>query len=141
MADIDKMLGTIDPRLVVQIITVLPRETGGDGKDDKRRLKSLRKQLSSARRTLRGCKQEKSKVKWTDEVERLQREVDRASERLNGPALMVNEHLTHKRVQLENQLDQAQDDLARACTPKDATRWRARVAVLQGQLDHVMSSC
>ena len=130
MADIDQMLGNLDPRLVVQIITVLPRETGSDGRDEKRRLRSLRKKLSHAHVVLSTCSKAEKKSKWTAEVERLRREITSTRERISSAVFLANEPLARRQVQL----DQAQDQLRSACTAKDATRCRARIAALQKRL-------
>ena len=66
--DVDAMLGSIDQRLVVQVITLLPKRCA---RDDQQEIDLLRRKLQHAQRTLSRCKATKSKKRWTAEVERL----------------------------------------------------------------------
>ena len=79
MADIDAMLGTIDPRLVVEVVTVLPRDNSRTRTAvSDARIKPLEKKLHAARRTLKQCTKKKAVQRWTEEVAQLQKAVTKA---------------------------------------------------------------
>ena len=63
-AEIDTMLSSIDSRLVVHVITVLPKKAC-----------KLSKQLTCARKTLAKCKRQKAIERWTRNVSLLEEQV------------------------------------------------------------------
>ena len=82
--EIGKMLSTIDPRLVVEIITVLPKAKDKAKDQRLQKLLALRAELAKARQTLKSCTKQKSKDKWHAEVERLERDVGREYDKHSG---------------------------------------------------------
>ena len=66
--DVDTMLGNLDQRLLVQVITVLPKPCSPDNQQE---IDRLRRKMEHAQRTLDKCKASKSKQRWTAEVKRL----------------------------------------------------------------------
>ena len=58
------MLAGLDPRLVVSVDSIMPRDASGA----KARYKHARKKLALARRVLKGCTRKKSIARWNDVV-------------------------------------------------------------------------
>lgn len=131
MSDVDAMLGSIDPRLVVQVITVLPRDSSGVPASDKRAKKAVR-QLNEARKTLAQCKKKKSVERWTKRVAILESQAKRAQQHSNldvQRAERAEKRLLRRKqyVHACSALSDAEDYLSAATCAKDAVKWQARV--------------
>ena len=130
MSDIDAMLGSIDPRLVVQVITVLPRDNSGVSASDKRANK-VAKQLNNARKTLATCKNKKAVKRWTHTVDVLEKQAKQARRHSNLEAQRAERAekllLSHKRYLTAcSALSDAEDCLSAAVNAKEAVKWQAR---------------
>ena len=68
LRDVEMMLGKVDPRLVIEIITILPRTAERDGAD--LRVKS---QLKAAELALEHAETKRQKKRWRKKINKLQK--------------------------------------------------------------------
>ena len=99
-AEIDAMLSSIDSRLVVHVITVLPRKKKGQKVSSK---------LTCARKTLAQCKRPKAIERWTKKVSLLEKQGCFTQE----PALPASVKSAEDLIRLQASINNLRDALNR----------------------------
>lgn len=128
LADIDRMLGGVDSRLVMEIITVLPRNP-----DQSKTSRRLQKDLEHARSVLKGCKNSKAITKWTEQVSALERRWEQHThEQHEAREQRLLRHC--KFVILSSALAHEQDKLELATTAKQQKKSRSRIYQINWKL-------